>query len=96
MTVVDRCDTPFSRPVRPFSALGIILNGDSDLAREGLFSFMPNVRVIVVLLGVAGLLHAHFYDIAASRMTTRATTRVTARADRSRYRKPRRSQPCQT
>lgn len=30
MTVVDRCDTPFSRPVRPFSALGITLGRNRD------------------------------------------------------------------
>jgi hypothetical protein len=46
-----------------------------------LFGGVPNVRVIVVLLGVPGLLHAHLSDIAASRITTRATTRVAVRAD---------------
>jgi hypothetical protein len=59
-----------SRPVRPFSAPEITLNGDSRVAGEGLFSGVPNVRVIVVLLGAPGLLHAHFSDIAASRITT--------------------------
>lgn len=70
MTVVDLCYPPFSRPVRPFSALEITLNGDSMAVCESLFIGVPNVRVIVVLLGMPGLLHAHFSDITASRITT--------------------------
>ena len=74
-------------PRPPFSALEIILDRDKSVACEGLSSGVPNVRVIVVLLGVPGLLHAHFgllqahfSDSAASRITTRATARVTVRA----------------
>jgi hypothetical protein len=81
VTVVDRCSPPFSRPVRPFPALGIILTGDSSLACKGLYRGVRNVGVVVVLLAVPRLLHPHFPDGAASRITTRATTWVTVRAD---------------
>ena len=57
-------------PRRPFSALEFTLNGESSVACEGLFGGVPNVRVIVVLSGMAGLLHAHLSDMAASRITT--------------------------
>jgi hypothetical protein len=61
---------PISRAVRPFPAPTTRINGDSSVACADMFSGVPNVGVIMVLLGAPGLLHAHFSDIAASRITT--------------------------